>query len=467
MPVKLIVIAALAVLAACGSKSPYACTDDTQCVRAGDTGVCAGPGFCAFADPACDGGFRFEDRAGDGLANTCTAAAGDGGVDALGEGSTCIADVAFGRRFGCILKTDSSVWCSGENVYGQLGFGLAGVSQATAMQVRDVSTAAITDATAIGLGREHACAVRGGGSVWCWGRNQSGQLGNGTTEQSAAAVQVIATDGTPLAGMVEVDAGYNHSCARTASGEVYCWGANGNGSLGDGTTASRSQAAPVLVAAMGAPFTGALELHVGGGHACVRKLGDELWCWGKNNDGTIGDGTNEHRLVPVQSGTARAIATSLWSTCRVAADSTIACHGWNRGAAFSIGAEEGFQQGANYLSPTQALDVPGGNPVTGAVAVAMGSGLCAIMSDTSVRCSGDGQYGQNGTGQPRRVLAPVMRADGTALTGVERLVAKWPHVCARKTTGTWDCWGRNTEGEFGDGTFDNRAFAAPLRTSCP
>jgi hypothetical protein len=89
------------------------------------------------------------------------------------------------------------------------------------------------------------------------------------------------------------------------------------------------------------------------------------------------------------------------------------------------------------------------------------------MTDGSVRCSGDGYHGQNGTGAPRRVLTPVRHADGTPLVGVDRLVAKWPHVCAHKLTGGWECWGRNSEGEFGDGTFTSRAYPAPLQVSCP
>jgi alpha-tubulin suppressor-like RCC1 family protein len=172
-------------------------------------------------------------------------------------------------------------------------------------------------------------------------------------------------------------------------------------------------------------------------------------------------------MVPVRSGDARAIATSLWSTCRVNLDSTISCHGWGRGAAFGLGAEDGFQQGPNRLMPVQALVAPGGAPVTGAVKLSAGSGTCAIMSDTSVQCTGDGQYGQNGTGMPRRVFTPVKRADGTPLTGVDRLVGKWPHQCAHQTNGAWVCWGRNSIGELGDGSFVNRGFPTTLKASCP
>ena len=461
-------ILVLALVAACGSKSTYQCSSDSQCVRGGVAGTCAMQGYCAFPDPACEGGFRYDDGAGGGLASTCTTSLVDGGgVDAPTEPALCISDVAFGRRFGCVLKMAGTVWCSGENTNGQLGFGLAGVKSATPMQVRDVSTNVITDATAIATGKAHACALRAGGTVWCWGANESGQLGDGSDDQSAAAVQVLATNGTPLTAMEEIKVGSNHSCARSSAGQVLCWGAGGEGQLGDGTMAGHMRAAPVLVAAMGAAFTGAVDLQVGSAHGCVRKANDEMWCWGKNNDGELGDTTNAHKLVPLQVGTAKHIATSLWSTCRVNTDTSVSCSGWNRGATFSLGIDEGFNAEANYLAPVKALQGAGGTPVTGVAKVAMGAGLCAVMTDGSVQCSGDGNYGQNGTGAPRRVLTVVRHADGTPLTAVDRLVAKWPHVCAHQTTGAWQCWGRNSEGEFGDGTFTNRGYPSLLQASCP
>jgi alpha-tubulin suppressor-like RCC1 family protein len=459
----------LAVLASCGSKNPYACTADSQCVRGGVEGTCAMQGFCAFPDTSCDGGLRYEANAGEGLANTCTTSLIDGGTDP-GQPALCIKDVAFGRRFGCVLKQDSTIWCSGANGNGELGFGLAGVTTSTPMQVRDISTNVITDASAIGTGRHHACAVRANGTVWCWGANESGQLGNGTATQSAAAVQVQMADMTPLTGMVEVKLGFNHSCARAeATGQVFCWGAGSEGQLGDGTMAAagRSRAAPVLVAAAGAPFAGALDLQVGASHGCVRKGADEMWCWGKNNDGELGDTTAILKTVPVQVGTAKNIGTSLWSTCRVNTDTSISCHGWNRAAAFGTGIDEGFNDTGDYLMPVKALASVGGSVLTGAKQVAMGSGMCALMTDGSVRCTGDGIYGQNGTGAPRRVLTAVVHADGSPLVGVDRLVAKWPHVCAHKITGGFECWGRNAHGELGDGTFTNRAYPSALQASCP
>nr|MDQ3369962.1 hypothetical protein [Myxococcota bacterium] len=265
-------VLALALVTACGAREPYACTAADQCVQGGLLGICE-QGSCAFADPSCDDGFRFESGTGDGLAGTCaTMREPDAGVpdppcgevgQACCAGSTCsdgactsgtcescVADVSFGRRFGCVLKTTGTVWCSGLNLRGQLGAGTTGEQRAMPLQVRDAS-APIGDATVLAVGREHACAARAGGAVSCWGANESGQLGNGGTTTQPSAVGVIKGDGTPLTGIVELRAGYHHTCGREAGGALWCWGRNEGGELGDGTVVGRSRAAPVRVAAGG------------------------------------------------------------------------------------------------------------------------------------------------------------------------------------------------------------------------
>lgn len=472
------------VVAGCGSREAYRCASSAQCMDNGTAGVCMA-GYCAFPDEGCEGGLRYEPNAGDGLGGTCTS--GDAGVAACGvvgqaccttettcsdgtcrDGScaSCVGDIAFGRRFSCVLKTDGSVWCAGANDRGQLGFGVAGVGSPMPMQVRDETTALIADAISISAGREHACAVREGGSVWCWGRNFEGQLGDDVGGTSAAAVQVHTTAGEPLGGIVDVRAGYNHTCARDDGGRIWCWGANGNNDLGDGTTTSRARAAPVLVAAMGEPFTGATELLVGAGMSCARKTNGELWCWGNNDDGQFGDGTEVDHPVPVLVGTPTSIAMGHWHTCRVRPDSTIECAGWSGHGRLGHGRGDGFTDG-NYPNPVQVLSAPGGAALTGAVALASGSNTCALMQDTTVYCWGDNQYGQNGSGVSGSTPSQVKRTDGTPLRDVDRLVGRWPHMCARTADGAWWCWGRNIDGEFGDGTLVGRPFPKRLEVSCP
>ena len=459
-------------LCACGKANPYACTASGECELGGQQGMCVA-GYCAFADPGCAGGYRYEANAGGGLAGTC--AAGDAGVDAPidAPGATCIADVVFGRRFACVRKTGGSVWCAGENARGQLGNGTAGAPNATWGQVRDSAAAAIGDATSISGGREHACAVRAGGTVWCWGANENGELGNAAMLGSASppdqpsAVQVMKSGGAPLTGIVEIAASYNHTCGRDDAGGVWCWGGNGSGTLGDGTTTNRSVAAPVLVAAGGASFTGATQLAVGGGGmSCARKSNNDVWCWGLNSDGEFGDGTKNNHTSPVMVATAASFAPGMYHACYVASDSSIECQGWNGHARLGNGSGVGYQDG-DYVVPVHVVTAAGGANFMGATQIAAGAVTCALDSGGHVWCWGDDQYGQVGTGTGEVVPVQVLASGGKPLAGADRVVAHFAHACAHDTDGTWRCWGRGTEGEFGDGTYRDRGFAQALEVACP
>ena len=486
--------AALVTLAlGCQGTSAFPCASSSQCVAGGQQGTCT-DGACAFADPSCPGGMRFEPNAGDGRGGACVpgmpdaptpcgevgqacctlegAPCGDQAYCNGGTCASCISDLAIGRRFSCVLAHDRTVRCAGENVKGQLGFGIAGVPSATRMQARDSTSDPITDAVAIGAGREHACAIRAGGAVWCWGANENGQLGNNVTlpvppapgpPPRAAAVAVVKTDGTPLTDIVEVGGGYDFTCARDAGGGVWCWGSNGSGALGDGTTTSRSTAAPVLEGA--APLTGAQGLEVGASMACARKADDAVWCWGANDDGQFGDGTKVDHPSPVMLATTASLALGNWHTCYLEADGTIACFGWNGHARLGIGTGAGYSDG-DHTAREKVLSARGGAPFTGAKQVVAGGVTCALMQDTGVSCWGDNHYGQSGTGQGETVPTKVRTADGTPLTGVERLIVGYTHVCAIKVGGEVLCWGRNNDGDLGTGAFGNRGFPERIESVC-
>ena len=452
-----------------------------------EQGVCASGGFCAFSDPSCDTGLRYEPKAGDGLAGTCAPSV-DAGVacGAVGETccataeacvagasctagtcTTCLQQIGFGRRFSCTLHADGTVWCAGENNRGQLGAGVFGViPNPTPTQVRDETSAFIVNATRIGTGRDFACAIRADTTVWCWGANDRGQLGLGSTGDRSLAEQVVLTDDTPLTGAVAVTGGENHACALTETAGVLCWGNNDAGQLGDGTTTTRSKAAPVLVAAGGEPLTGALELRTGGMHNCVRKTGDDIVCWGNNANGQLGDGTETNRPSPLVSYTAATFALGRWHTCAVNADSTIACWGWNGHARLGIGSGQSFN-GADEPVPKMVLASVNGSPFTGAASLAAGGVTCALMLDKTVYCWADNPYGQTGTGAGSTVPVQVTMADGTPLADVAELVAQHTHVCARRENGELLCWGRNLDGDLGDGTLLNRGSPTPLRHACP
>jgi len=489
-------------LAGCTHAGGFPCTSNEQCTSNHTTGVCD-MGFCAFPDSTCGSGLRYEPNAGDNLGGTCTtpppAACGDFGTaccdsepqcgvgafcDSNHMCSSCLDKVALGRRFSCVLKTDHSVWCVGENASGQLGNGAAGPASPEAKQVRDNTFSTINDATAVSAGREHACAIRAGGAVWCWGANENGQLGNGVTiatpppQPSPFAARVVKTGNVPLMDVVAIATGDHHSCAIDGTGAVWCWGMNSSGQLGDGCLmppppavcpcaacpAARATAAQVAVAPAGAAFTGAVDIMTGERHTCVHKTGDALWCWG-NNGGALLDTTGANKLNPINIGTVAKVATGNWHSCMINADTTVTCGGWNGHARIGIGTGTGFS-GGNTM-PTQVLTAAMGTPFTGAMQVAAGGVSCVITADTHAWCWSDDLYGQTGTGQSVTVPAEVRFADGTPLSGVDSLVVGYAHVCAKMMSGGYLCWGRNNQGELGDGSFVNYGFPAPYGVTCP
>lgn len=451
-------------LAACGGRDAYVCSASEQCVG-GAEGRCEASGYCSFADETCPDGRRYEPNAGGGLAGTCVESAPPDSSTCTGAAcATCVRDIAYGAHFGCLVRMDGTVWCAGENDNGELGFGLSGMPQASWMQVRDSTGAAVTDATAIAAGRDYACAIRAGGNVWCWGYNGSGQLGIGRSGSEAVATQVVDVDDEPLAGVTAIRGGQDHACALDAEG-IWCWGENDDGELGDGTNVARDAAARVLVAAGGNAFGAAVELSIGEDHSCVRDAANAIWCWGANSNGQLGDGSETARNTPVMVTTAAGVAAGLSPhTCVLRDDGTAACMGSTWRGRLGNGSRN---DQADVTMPVPVVTRVGGPALGNIEKVVAGGVSCALIADGGVQCWGDSTHGQTGAGYGSPVPVAVIADRGAPLTEVEELVAGYGHVCARRATGEYWCWGRGISGEHGDGTFSNRGVATPLSFACP
>ncbi len=482
------IVLAAVIVSGCSGRDLYRCTSSEQCILDGAAGVCEPSGFCSFPGPSCPGR-QYEPNAGDGLGGTCVdidaAVAPCGGAGQAccdgeprcGDGAfcgsdgvcrACAADVSFGRHHTCVLDHGGGVWCAGDNDEGQIGIGLAGPDVKTWTRARDASNTPLAEVTAIGVGGEHSCALRAGGAVWCWGENNDGEVGNNTTVQAPAAVAVLKSDGSPLTGIAQVRGGNEHTCAIDGEGAVWCWGFNAQGQLGDGTTTPRSHAAQVRVAPGGAPFVGAVELMLGR-HSCARTASNEVWCWGANESGQLGDGGTTHRLNPVLVGASTPVGVgNTPHTCRVNADTTVSCVGavW-RGRLGNATVNQDGGSPAFTATPVQVLSARGGPALTGVSKVVAGGVSCALLHDGTVACWGDSIHGQTGSGAGSPVPRPVLRAPRTPLTGVDRLIAGYAHACAHVDGSGFWCWGRNVDGELGDGTTTDRGLPSPLTFACP
>ncbi len=225
-----------------------------------------------------------------------------------------VTEVAAGGRHTCALIAGAAR-CWGRNLDGQLGDGSA-VSRSLPAAVRDLSAV-----TQLAAGASHTCARLSDGTVRCWGRNTEGQLGDGSTTSPRATPAVVAG----LSGVVEVVVGDEHGCARTSAGALLCWGRNQYGQLGDGSMTSRT--APVAVALMGVA-----QVAAGAYHTCARLDDGTVRCWGRNADGQLGDDSIDDRMEPVAvAGVTAAVSLELgaFHSCARLMSGSVVCWGRN------------------------------------------------------------------------------------------------------------------------------------------
>ncbi|MHC4717972.1 MAG: RCC1 domain-containing protein, partial [Planctomycetota bacterium] len=297
------------------------------------------------------------------------------------------------------------------------------------------------------------------GEVWAWGDNWKGQLGDGTEAYSLTPVQVVGPDGIGyLTGVTDADAGAFQTFACRDDGTVWAWGWNDYGQLGDGTLASSDRPLQVVGPGGEGYLTGATAVAAGGWHTVAVKSGT-VWAWGDNSHGQLGDGTETDSPTPVQVvgpgglgflGGVAAIVAGNWHTVALKADGTV--WAWGANWACQLG------DGTDIYSPTpvQVVDPGGVGYLTGVTAISAGVWhTVALKADGTVWAWGENVYGQLGDGGTTRSSTPVqvVGPGGSGfLTGVTAIDAGGTHTVALKDDGTVWAWGFNDDGELGDGT---------------
>lgn len=361
------------------------------------------------------------------------------------------AAIASGGEFSCALLTDGSVQCWGSNGDGRLGDGTTTDNRSRPGAVDGLAEGVVQIAT----GGAHACAVLQDETVKCWGRGDSGQLGDGGTANSSTPVPVA-----DLTGVVEVDAGLAHTCARLADGAVECWGSQADGRLGNGDTSGTSTS-PVSVTDLdgAAPSTSATAISVGDAHTCAVLEDETAVCWGRNADGRLGDNSTTNRPTPVS-------VTGLAGVVEVASGEFHSCARLSSGAVECWGSRLNGRLGDGQNSPDSLTAVPvtgidGSSDGASSIAISSGaSGSCAVMADQTLRCWGIG--GRNGDGTtahaltPSKVLASGSDPAANVFSDAAAVSVGGAHGCALVEGGGVWCWGAGNDGRLGDGETTDR-----------
>jgi alpha-tubulin suppressor-like RCC1 family protein len=342
---------------------------------------------------------------------------GPGGSEFL----TGVSSIGAGTYHAFAVKADGSAWTWGVNPFEQLEDG-TNPSAFDPVQVKGPGGIGfLTSVVSVAGSIDHAVAVLGDGTVWAWGVNDIGQLGDGTTANSLTPVQVKSPDGAGfLDGVRAVAAGIGYSLALKTDGTAWMWGGNGIGQLGDGTMTD--QPLPVQVKGPGGSgfLSGVVSVSSRSGHTLALKDDGTVWAWGANTHGQLGDGTTTNRATPVQvagpggSGFLTgvgSIATSSANAFSVAArtDGTAWAWGFNYSGQLGDGTLE------TRLTPIQVTSL-GSGFLSGVSSVAGGGEhTVALMRDGTIRAWGSNVLGEFGSRttlaeSPVQVIASI---DGT------------------------------------------------------
>ncbi len=335
-----------------------------------------------------------------------------------------------GSSHTCGLTTGGGVKCWGMNEEGQLGDGT------TTYRTVPIDVISLTSGvSALSVGAYHTCVLTTGGGVKCWGANWWGALGDGSFDNSYTPIDVTGLS----SGVVAISMGGYQSCALTTGGGVKCWGGNWRGQLGDG--ANDDSPTPVNVVGLA---SGVSAISAGGNFTCALLTGGGVKCWGDNRYDQLGDGTTTSRNTPVDvtgltSGILQ-ISSGGYHACALTTLGGVKCWGDNYYYQMGDSPDE---------SATTPVDMAG--LASGVSRISAGGEMTCVLTDAGgVKCWGGNYAGQLGNGS---YDDSATVGDVTGLSsGVSRLETGWSHACVLMTDGKLACWGDNMHGQLGLGT---------------
>jgi alpha-tubulin suppressor-like RCC1 family protein len=342
--------------------------------------------------------------------------------------------MAAGDSHSAVIASDGTVFTWGDNTDGQLGDGTQS-ARAVARRVPGLD-----GAIAVAAGSRHTLVLKSDGTVWAFGANDSGQLGDGTNTMRTSPVPVPA-----LTNIIAIAAGGDHSLALQSDGTVWAWGANVSGQLGDGTNIQRNTAVEVT------HLAGVTAIAAGRAHSLAVRSDGTVWSWGNDAAGQLGDDKLNSRNVPVQAKKLSAIdSVAAGASHSFAISRTGVLYAWGDNSSGQLG------DGSTTQRKT-AVAINTAMPVTQIGSAGVHS--IALSSDGIVYCWGDNSFGQLGDGTTNERLIPTAVP---GISGATAIAAGVNHSLAAQPDNSIFAWGANDSGQIGDRSFGSRSVPAPV-----
>ena len=349
-------------------------------------------------------------------------------VEAVGNDTdwlTIAAGGAYDVNAFCAIKNDASLWCFGDNHEGLLGLGENPLETDTPNRLTQIDKA-----ISVSVGGSHACSVNDDNQLWCWGQNDQGQIGNNLVVGPSAQFEPQLFD--ERQNWSQVTAGIAHNCALTVEGKLFCWGRNHYGATGTSESAQLVTGWEIL----DVPELSWNAVAAAGASSCALKVDRSLWCWGENGETPLGNTSNFHLQTPAQVGVFQweSLSAGERHACGIQGDRSLHCWGQNDAKQVSSSDQDVL------IAPHLVSDARWN-------AVSVGTDhACGIHEDGSIFCWGKNNAGQTGQAAGETTESPQTIVHEPIF---DQVSSGANHTCAIDAQKALYCWGKNDVGQLG------------------
>lgn len=361
-------------------------------------------------------------------------------------------NVSLGTNHSCAIKDDKSLWCWGSNTSFQLGHSPTNsrkpslLSKTNEGETNDDESIENEAWRATSSGNSHTCAIKDDASLWCWGGNTKGQIGQGNTTAFYSEPTELDRDSKWL----RISASGDHNCAIKDDNSLWCWGGNLTGQVGNGSTENVLR--PSLIAETTSRWN---KISLGTDHSCGIKVDNSLWCWGDNSRSQLGDNSTDPSRIPklIYSAGVSDISLGNQFSCGIKSDdNSIWC--WGRNELNQLG------HTPDITAPLVDIIAPSAVDDSASSWSSISSGeahSCAIKTDNSLWCWGSSNFGQ--AAQNVAAEIPIQETSESSWLNV---AANGDHSCAVKDDKSLWCWGSNRLGQLGNSTTTSESSPVPV-----